>query len=398
MKPGSRVIVVGGGPVGLTIAIGLAAAKIQSVVLERSDTLPRDLRATTFHPPTLDLLDKFNLTHQLIELGVTTNCWQVLHLESGKRAVFPLDVLGSLTRHHYRLQCEQYHLARLLYELAFANDYIDMRLGAEVHSVFQNDDGVAATFYTTSGEQTVKGAYLVGADGAHSVVRGALGLPLEGATYPSVTMLATTTFPFEEHIPNILGANYVWGPQDSFSMFRLQDVWRCTFYPRPGVDIDLEFSPEEAEQRLQGIVAISKPYPVKERRTYKIHQRIVPDYRRGRIILAGDAAHLNAPTGGMGMNGGIHDAFNLSDKLIRIFRGEDDALLDLYTRQRRPVALEEIIKQADQNRKRMENRDPEAQMQSLRNLQAITEDKTKLYDFVKRASMIEGLEQAARTE
>jgi 3-(3-hydroxy-phenyl)propionate hydroxylase len=341
------------------------------------------------------MLDQLDVTHDLKTLGVTTDCWQVLHLPSGERAVFPLAVLGGLTRHPYRLQCEQYHLARILYERARANPLIALHLGASVRDVTQNSDEASAIADVGGQEKTFSGPFLIGADGAHSVVRQKIGLTLEGATYPSVTMLVTTPFRFEDHVANILGANYVWGTQDSFSMFRLQDVWRCTFYPRPGVEADIDFTAEEANERLQGIVAQPTAYEMHERRTYKIHQRIVAKYRVGRIVLAGDAAHLNAPTGGMGMNGGIHDAFNLSDKLARVMGGESIELLDLYTRQRQPVAKQEIIQQADQNRKRMENRDPAQQMKSLHALQEITRDEGKLLQFVKRASMIEGLEKAA---
>ena len=121
-------------------------------------------------------------------------------------------------------------------------------------------------------------------------------------------------------------------------MFRLRDEWRCTFYPRPG-EADVELTDDVIESRMQGILARSEPYEVREKRNYKIHQRIVPDYRKGRIVLAGDAAHVTPPTGGLGMNGGIHDAVNLADKLARVCHGESDDLLDLYTRQRRPVAV-----------------------------------------------------------
>lgn len=389
-----QIIIVGAGPVGLVTALRLAQFGIPSVILEQSHEMPAELRASTFHPPTLDMLDTLGVTEKIKALGVVTPSWQVLHLESGERAEFPLSVIADETNHPYRLQCEQNKLVEVLFDQVRRSDGIDLYLGAEVLSAEQDDDGVTAVARVGGEQRSFAGAYLVGADGAHSVVRRSIGLPLEGETYPSLTILVTTPFPFEDHIPLLCGANYVWGPVDSFSMFRLRDEWRCTFYPRPGQSEDIQIENTEIQERLRGVVDAADSFPIGERRGYRIHQRIVPAYRAGRIVLAGDAAHLNAPTGGMGMNGGIHDAFNLTEKLRRVWKGESDRLLDVYSDERRPVALDEIIKQAHRNRTRMQERDPSRQMAALRDLQAIASDETRLRDYVRKASMVDGLKKS----
>ncbi len=375
-------------------ALRLAAFGIRSTVLEKSREVPRDLRATTFHPPTLDMLEDLGVLGEIEPLGVVTPSWQVFHLQTGRRVEFRMSVIADATRHPYRLQCEQYKLAKVLFERAGASKLIDLRLGVEVTGVGQ--DGQSA--WAQHGAERVSGAYLVGADGAHSVVRTGVGLALEGETYPSLTILVTTPFEFERHIPALLGANYIWGPIDSFSMFRLREEWRCTFYPRPGQDEDIALTDPAIQERMRGIVDRPEPFAINERRGYRIHQRIVPKYRVGRVVLAGDAAHLNAPTGGMGMNGGIHDAVNLSDKLRRIWEGKSagdpDALLDAYSNERQPVAKEEIIQQAHQNRTRMQQTDIARQLKSLEELQAIAGDPARLRQFVLRASMIEGLRRS----
>lgn len=394
MTDDRRVIIVGAGPVGLVTALRLAGFGIPSLVLEKIEGIPPELRATTFHPPTLDMLDDLGVASCVIAQGVVTSKWQVLHLPTNERAEFDLSVLQGETRHPFRLQCEQFKLASILFEEALASDLIEIVSGAEVTHVEQNDTMVAAIARISGECRRFEGTYLVGADGARSVVRETLRLPLEGSTYPSVTILLTTPYRFEDVLPHLLGANYIWGGSDSFSMFRLRDEWRCTFYPRPGETDELALTEAAVQERLNGIVARSEPYEVGERRTYRIHQRIVPDYRVGRIVLAGDAAHLNAPTGGMGMNGGIHDAVNLSGKLARILRGESEELLDLYTRQRRLVAEEEILKQSHQNRTRMQQRNPADQLRSLREMQAIAGDPVKLMPFLLRTSMIAGLRRA----
>jgi 3-(3-hydroxy-phenyl)propionate hydroxylase len=113
------------------------------------------------------------------------------------------------------------------------------------------------------------------------------------------------------------------------------------------------------------------------------------------MILAGDAAHLNSPNGGMGMNGGIHDAFNLAEKLIEVWRGADDGLLDLYVRQRRPIAIEHVIAQADRNRRRMRETDPDRRRALLTDLQRTADDPKRARDYLLNSAMLTGLRQAA---
>jgi 2-polyprenyl-6-methoxyphenol hydroxylase-like FAD-dependent oxidoreductase len=397
MPDRDRVIIVGGGPVGMVSALRLARFGIPSLLLEASQTIPRDLRASTIHPPTLDMLDELGLAKPFIALGVVAPLWQVIHLGSRERVLFDLSLIADATRHPFRLQCEQYKLGPLLHAAITASGLVDFRLGATVTAGGQDADRVWVEVLLAGEARRFEGRYLIGADGAHSIIREGLGLTLDGFSYEAPTTLVTTPFRFEDHLPDLQGvaANYTWTWRDCGSMFRLRDEWRCTFYPRPG-EGDMDLSDAAIERRLQGILARDAGYEIRERRNYRIHQRIVADYRRGRIVLAGDAAHLTPPTGGLGMNGGIHDAFNLTDKLDRIVnRGESEALLDLYTRQRRPVAKAEILAQSHQNRLRMQSWDAEHRNEVLKELRAIAADPARAKAMLLRSSMIEGLRQAA---
>jgi len=136
---------------------------------------------------------------------------------------------------------------------------------------------------------------------------------------------------------------------------------------------------------------------VLDKRPYRVHQRIVPRYNNGRLVLAGDAAHLNSPSGGMGLNGGIHDAFELAAAIKDMLKGNAGIeRLDLYDRRRRPIARDQIIAQADRNRARMREKAPDARRRMLEDLQAITRDRDRLHAYLLRSSMIEGLRQAAQ--
>ncbi len=180
---------------------------------------------------------------------------------------------------------------------------------------------------------------------------------------------------------------------------RLPGVWRASLYAREGQSIEQALTDEGLQDLLHDIIPDTGPIEVLESRPYRIHKRLASTYRKGRVFLAGDAAHLNSPSGGMGMNGGLHDAFNLTEKLVSVLQGgADERVLDRYERQRRPIAEEEIIQQAHRNRTRMQERDPERRRDMLKDLQQTIDDPVKLKAYLMKSSMIDGLRRAAATE
>ena len=392
-----RVIVVGAGPVGLTCAALLGRAGIPVLLLEATPERARDLRASTWHPPTLDMIDQLGLAVPLVARGLITPTWQVRMHPSGERAVFDLGVLAGDTRHPYRLQCEQQVYCELLEErLPGFGGTCTLRRGVTVTGVRQTDTGVVVEAREPDGATTeLQARWLIGADGARSAVRDAVGVYLEGSTYPETTILATTQFPFEQHLEGLSNVNYCWSPHGTFSLLRLPNLWRVSLYADADETVEQALTHVSIEVKLQRIVPAGGLYDVLEARPYRIHRRIAPTYRAGRVLLAGDAAHLNSPSGGMGMNGGLHDAFNLCEKLAQVWHGADDALLDRYVRQRRPVAQEQIIAQAHQNRTRMQERNPEKRLKTLRDLQAIAASPERAREHLLKTSMITGLRQAA---
>jgi 3-(3-hydroxy-phenyl)propionate hydroxylase len=385
--------VIGGGPVGLTLALLLARAGIETVVIEAEAAPSEDLRASTFHPPTLDMLDAIGLGAPLVAQGLVCPHWQIRLHPTGERAVFDLSVLQGETAHPYRLQCEQWKLARLLRDTLAAEPAARSLTGVAVTGLAQDEAGVTLKLGETG---SLRARFAVGADGARSFVRKALGLPFEGQTYPETTILATTTFAFGAHLEGLSNVTYCWKDGGNFSLLKVPGRWRVSIYPREDLTLEAQLAPEAVEAALQEIVPSPEPYAVRELRPYRVHQRIVPCYRVGRVALAGDAAHLNSPSGGMGLNGGVHDAFALAEALTAILRrGAPLAELDRYDRSRRPVAAEQILAQADRNRARMRERDPARRREILAGLQAITRDPVRLKDHLMRSSMIEGLRLAA---
>jgi 3-(3-hydroxy-phenyl)propionate hydroxylase len=393
------VVIVGGGPVGLAAALALAEEGVPVRVFDANAGVVEALRASTFHPPTLDMLDRYGIADELITQGLRCPSWQIRMHPDGENVVFDLGVLAGDTRHPYRLQCEQWKLSHALLARLRHHAGADVCFNAEVTGLTQDDAGVRLAVQRDGRTEAVTAPWVIGADGARSTVREAAGIAFQGSTYPETTLLATTHFPFHEHLAGLSNVNYCWkAGGGTFSLLRLPDAWRCSFYPREGESPDDALSDAALRTHLEEITPAAGAWPVLARRPYRIHQRIAARYRAGRVLLAGDAAHLNSPSGGMGMNGGLHDAFDLAARLARVWRGADAALLDGYERCRRPIALEEIIAQADTNRARMREQDPAKRRVALAHLQAIAADRTRLREHLLRTSMIAGLRRGEQLQ
>lgn len=390
------IVIVGGGPVGLVLALCLGRAGVPCTVLEAAAVAPPELRASTFHPPTLDLLDGFGLTPALLAAGLKAPTWQVRWHETGEAAVFDLGLLADDTKHPYRLQCPQDELVRVAESMARDLPSVRVVRGARVHDVEQRGDSVQVTYDLDGRPQQLTCALLVGADGARSVVRGQVSERFDGETYPETTLLATTRFPFQQRLAGLSNVNYLWWEEGTFSLLALPGLWRVNFHLPEGTDLEAACRPEAVQALLERLVPGSGLVPVDECRQYRIHRRIVDRYRRGRIVLAGDAAHLNSPAGGMGMNGGIHDAFELACTLLEIRDGAPLDLLDRYERRRLPIARDDIQRQADANRARMQARDPAARRAALTALQTTAADPAAAREHLLRTSMMTGLRAAAR--
>jgi 3-(3-hydroxy-phenyl)propionate hydroxylase len=368
-----NVLIAGAGPVGLSAAAALEAAGVPVTVLEAEPRLPENLRASTFQPPTLDLLERFGAAQKLIEMGRIARKVQYRD-RAGWVAELDFGVLAADTNHPYRVQCEQYKLNQVL-----AARLRDVRFGAEVTGVEQDAGSVTVTL--ASGAR-LKGSYLIAADGGRSRVREAIGVRLEGFTWPERFLVASTPFPFEEVIARLCDVSYFADPEEWFFLLRVRDLWRVMFPTREEEKEADILSDAGIQARLQRIHAAT--YEIRHRTLYSVHQRVAQTYRNGRVFLAGDAAHLNNPLGGMGMNGGIHDAFNLAQKLLA---GD----LDAYERQRRPVALEYVNTVTIANKRHLEMRDARAQERWRAELAQAMADRVAEREYMLKISMIASL-------
>jgi 3-(3-hydroxy-phenyl)propionate hydroxylase len=387
----TEVLIAGAGPVGLSAANALADAGVAVTVLEAEPRLPENLRASTFQPPTLDMLERFGAARRLIEMGRVAPTIQYRD-RSGWVASFHLGAIAAETAHPYRVQCEQFRLNQVLLERLSSIKHAKVFFGSEVTGVSQDGGSVTVT---VNGTGRLEAHYLIGADGGRSKVREALGIALEGFTWPDRFLVASTPFEFSDAIPGLCDVSYFADPEQWYFLLRVREVWRCMFPVPPEMSEAEVLSDAYIESRLQRVFSRSERYALAHRTLYSVHQRVAQRYREGRVFLAGDAAHLNNPLGGMGMNGGIHDAFSLSNVLLSVLKGgKSDKELDRYEKQRRPVALEYVNTITIANKRNLEAREPEEHRRWKETMSRAAADPVLAREYLLKISMIASLRKA----
>ena len=395
MSENDRVLIAGAGPVGCSAALYLAQRGIPVTLVEAGAVLPEDLRASTFHPPTLDMLDDLGVVDKLLEQGIVCPEWQYRDTREGVIANWDLGVLKDDTRHPYRVQCEQYKLTRIIVAELAKMDNVDVRFRVRATGTSQDEHGVTLNVDGPDGPEDLKGKYLIAADGASSVIRISQGIGFPGLTFPELWLCTSTEFKFEDHFENLAPIAYIADPEFWFVFVRVPGLWRLLLPSRVGETAESLVTDETVQDRMHQVCPKTGDYDTYHRTAYSVHQRVAETYRKGRIFLAGDAAHINNPLGGMGMNGGIHDAVNLSEKLVRVWNGEaDDRELDRYDAQRRPIAVDYVQKTTIRNKQMLEETDPEIRKAKHEEMRATVADPVKAREYLLQSSMITTLREA----
>ena len=390
MSVQDRVFIAGAGPVGLVAAANMVRAGVPVTVFEAGGDLSTESRASTFHPPTLDMLDALGAAEPLIAQGLIAPAFQYRTKTDGLLAQFDFGAIADATAHPYRVQAEQSKLTRILLDRLRDKPGFAIEFGSRVQGVTQDGSSVTVTIERDGRAQSHTGRWLIGADGASSNVRRALGVAFEGFTWPDRLLVVSTPFNFHSVISGLTAVNYVADPERWHFLLQIPDLWRVMFLIKEHETDEQALSREFAQSLMAGVVPGIERYEIAHTTLYKVHQRVAKTFRQGRAFLAGDAAHINNPLGGMGMNGGIHDAINLTNRLADLWHGRaGEAELDRYDKQRRLVTLETIQTQTIQNKKNLETPEPFAK--SLREIKA---DARRTYDYLLRVSMIATLRRA----
>jgi 3-(3-hydroxy-phenyl)propionate hydroxylase len=391
MPIAERVLIAGAGPVGLTAAANLVRNGVPVTVLEAGPNLSEESRASTFHPPTLDMLDRLGAAKPLIAQGLVAPSFQYRTKQHGVLAQFDFGAIADATGHPYRVQSEQSKLTRILYEQLRDEPDFELQFDSAVRGVTQHPSGVEVAVERQGGKETRTGKWLIGADGARSDVRRSLGIAFDGFTWPERFLVVSTPFDFYSVIPDLVAVSYVTDPQRWHFLLQIPGLCRAMFPISADESDELALSPDFAQSLMATVVPGISSYEIAHVTLYKVHQRVAETFALGRAFLVGDAAHINNPLGGMGMNGGIHDAMNLTTRLIEAWHGtKTETELERYDRQRRLVTLEYIEKQSIQNKRNLESDGTEFK----RSLAEIASDAKRTHDYLLRVSMIASLRRA----
>ena len=397
----SQVVISGGGPVGLICAYALARRGVTVTVLDQNSELQDDPRAATTHPATLELLDGLGVIDQVIEQGLIAEDFEFWDRPTGEKiATFDHAVLVDDTKFPFVVQCEQFKLAKIFLAKLQDETSVTVLFNHDVTGFDHTADGVTVTASTPDGEKTFEGDWLIGADGGRSVVRKSAGIGFEGFTWAERFLVLSTPFDFKAE-RGMSFRNYIADPDEWCNCFKVAadgppGLWRLVFPADPEANEEALLADDFVQEKMQKFFKRDSDYDIVHRNLYNVHQRVASTFRLGRILLAGDSAHVNNSIGGMGLNGGIQDAVNLTDKLAAvIIDGEDERLMDLYDKQRRTYAVEFVQEQTIANKKRLEATDPEARAANMKNLREMAGDPAKARNFLLGATMISAMRRNA---
>ena len=386
-----RVLIAGAGPVGLVAAANLVRHGIPVTVFEGGADLSTESRASTFHPPTLDMLADLDVVRPLIAQGLIAPKFQYRNRRDGLIAEFDFGDIADQTRHPFRLQCEQSKLTRIIYDQLRGDPNFEIVFSSPIRAVTQDSDSVAVTVERDGRSETHSYRWLIGADGARSDVRRSLDIEFDGFTWPDRYLVVSTPFDFHSVIPGLATVSYVADPRRWHFLLQIPGLWRVMFRIAAEESDELALSTEFVTALMAEVVPGIDRYEIAHTTLYRVHQRVAKTFRHRRAFLIGDAAHVNNPLGGMGMNGGIHDAINLTERLVEVWRGnKPEAELDRFDQQRRLVTKEYVERQSIQNKRNLEAADNE--FRDL--LRRTAADPALTRDYLLRVSMIGSLRRA----
>lgn len=392
----THVLVVGAGPVGMSAALTLAAAGVTVDVFESEGGPSVASHASTFHPPTLEILGEFDLAHELVRRGIPVRRLQYRDRVEGVLAEFDYSLLDGMSSFPFRLQAEQREFTKIANERLDRYENVRVHFNTEITWVGTESDHAVAQ--STDGEYTAD--WIIAADGAKSTARKALDIPFQGTTYEMRYLTVMTGSDLVERIADIAPVTYVSGGLDGFGILQLPDHWRIALRVPEGIPQATAVSPEYIRDRLRTVLpAGSAALPVLDHFIYFIHRRSAERFMKGRVVLAGDAAHVNSPSGGMGMNSGIHDAY-IYARTIAEFGPDESAVqaaLSQVSGSRKYVADEIIGARSDQNYRAITTQDSAARAAYRDKMRGIVKDEVASREFLVRASMLDHAPRPALT-
>ncbi len=352
MSEALPILISGAGPTGLTLALALGKAGYKVELFEAEAELADEIRASTIHASTMEYWDSLGVADRIIAKGKTSKTLKFYERETKECvATFDYSLIEGDTKFPFRLQCPQNIVTRELLPAALETGNVTVHMSHP--SLRFEDHGDSVTLYveTPSGkEQSIKGSYLCACDGPRSPARVQLDITFpEVSVYEDRFLLIGTDIDLQEVYPDIGPVAYFYDPEEWIICMELPTMTRTIFRIPPDVDTTDLKSEASCRKRLEKVVGPDYDYNIKVVNYYSVLQRAAETFRVGRVCLAGDAAHLNNPTGGQGLNSGAQDAAMLAEKLISVLQGGDEKALDEYSVTRRDYHKNMVQQKAAKN-------------------------------------------------
>jgi 2-polyprenyl-6-methoxyphenol hydroxylase-like FAD-dependent oxidoreductase len=366
-----RVLLCGAGPVGLFTALSLARSGVPVTVIEAEPQIIQSPRAMVYHSPTLEALDRLGALKDARAVGVLKQDYQYHDRLTDTVIAFDMSVIEQDTPYPYNLHLGQHVLAEIALKHLEKFPHANVRWNTRLSGIRQESGRVVAIVDGPDGSEEIQGAWLVGTDGAHSSVRRLLGLEFEGRTWPDRFVATNVYYDFEAH--GYAQANFVLHPTDWAVIVKINNegLWRVTY----GEDADIDEA--EVRRRAPGhykrLMPGDEPYEITAISSYRVHNRAAEAFRVGRVLLAGDAAHVCNPIGGLGLTSGLLDGVAVADALAAVLvDGADETVVDQYAHDRRELFLSFTGPTSAENKRRLQESDPQrkqADGERLRRLQ-----------------------------
>jgi 2-polyprenyl-6-methoxyphenol hydroxylase-like FAD-dependent oxidoreductase len=348
-----HVLVAGGGPVGFLTALGLARAGIRVTLVESEEAIVNSPRAMVYHWSVLEGIERLGLLEEARQIGFTKQDYCHAVFRTGERIYWSLEPLVDVTPHPYNLHLGQNDLAAIACRQLLTHPGAEVRFATRIADLSQDADGVTVALDGPDGREDMRVDWVIGADGAASTVREKiLKLNFFGVTWPERFVATNVRFDFEAHgyaratfmLDDVYGA--------IIAKIDREDLWRVTFME------DLALPLDKVRERIHAFYNVYVPgiegYELEQHSPYRMHQRCADSMRVGRVILAGDAAHITNPTGGLGLTSGLFDSYFLVEIMNAIVNeGGSHDLLDRYSNERRRIFTEIASPQATRNKQRI---------------------------------------------
>jgi 2-polyprenyl-6-methoxyphenol hydroxylase-like FAD-dependent oxidoreductase len=344
------VIIVGGGPTGFINALGLAQAGVRVMIIEAESAINSSPRAAVYFWSVLAGLEQLGILAEAESVGFAKQDYTYLVGRTGERISYSIRVLEGRTPRPYNLHLGQHRLAEIAMQRLNAFPNARVHFGTRLQTLQQDATGVTLTVRAGEATETLRAKWVIGADGAGSAVRQQLGLSFDGMTWPERFVATNVYYDFERY--GYARSTFVIDDQHGAIIARLDNegLWRCTYMEDAALPEETYLArvPAAFAQVLPG----NGVYRLDRASPYRMHQRSASRYRLGRVVLAGDAAHVTNPTGGLGLTSGLFDSFALYPALSAVvLEGADESLLDRYSDARRDAFVNRASPQAIANKR-----------------------------------------------